>query len=75
MSCIFFQPDMYSPALHDAVYLYALALSSNGGDPANVNGTMIKHSVENYHFKGQLPEIYYANKYYEKCIYKSMYNL
>ncbi|XP_078333485.1 atrial natriuretic peptide receptor 1-like [Crassostrea virginica] len=46
------EPDMYSPSLHDAVYLYALALSSNGGDPANVNGTMIKHSVENYHFKG-----------------------
>ena len=56
---------MYSPSLHDAVYLYALALSNNGGDPANVNGTMIKHSVENYHFKGLLPKNYYADKYYE----------
>lgn len=50
--CLWFKPDIYSPALHDAVYLYAHALRDNGGDPANVNGSLIKQAVENTHFKG-----------------------
>ncbi|XP_061166744.1 atrial natriuretic peptide receptor 1-like [Saccostrea echinata] len=46
------QPDIYSPFLYDAVYLYALALRNNGGDPATVNGSTIRQSLENFNFKG-----------------------
>ena len=46
------QPDIYSPFLYDAVYMYAKILQQHGGDPDAVNGTTVTEETPYISFKG-----------------------
>ncbi|KAK3101586.1 hypothetical protein FSP39_004669 [Pinctada imbricata] len=66
------EPDIYSPFLHDAVYMYAKALNQSGGDPDAVNGTSIAEAAARITFKGLSGDVvmsYLHDRYPDITVY------